>query len=425
MRAIYSGVLLSLLACGPAPIAKPPATTPPTLGNVVQTPPTPGPLDGALAILLTYGAYGMKLCAALPQGSVRCLGSNVGGDLMLDRPIRSLVHGLCATDTDGGVACVNHVGAWQRLAHLRGRRDLSRIATSTPEMCALADDGTVSCVLLDDSPGPPPFGLSADAAVRALSPHCAITMKNDLRCQDPKLLAPYAKEIGTWTSIATGTYERTSGRQSHYKAFAVGLGADRRVHSAGENFLGELGNGGRGRAGVGVVLDKVDEVAASNTHVCARTGGRVACWGESTAGQVAPAARETIPACQVDTAASLAAYKRSIVGQREAFQRCVAAASSCTPPQTDCLLGCRPPSEESKTVPPWSYIYVQTPAGCLEQPEPSTRTVEPAPVFFPDIDDARQLTIWDGMTCILRATGATRCFGRLSGVTLDAAGTPH
>jgi len=369
----------------------------------------------------------VTLCGALPTGVVRCLGELP--DVALDRVARAItIHGPTCAVLDQSVSCWSS-GRPVVTFDLAGRRDLAgAVADDAYAVCGLDDEGRVGCTREDGAASPQPAWLPADVHLRALGrPTCAIAMTGTLHCEDESTLRPYAAEIASWQTLAMESYLRTAGRRDAYVTFAAGIGLDRRVHTAGPGFLGELGDGTRGRAGTARIdtlgVGEVDELVVSATHVCVRKGGRVACWGESTLGQVSASARATIPTCSVDHASSLRAYRAHLRGERAAFTQCMRRV--CRQPELDCRLGCRAARAESPTLPPEEYVYVQTPEGCLEQPTPSARTFEPSPVFFPGIGDARQVVVASGVTCVLRESGRTRCYGTLSGVSIAADGVPR
>ncbi len=426
------GLFAALLAtaCAPAKqvvVAKE-TVTPPPVELVRVAPRQPGPLDGATVLALGFRgpAFSPSLCGALPNGLVRCLSNGEVTDVAFDQPVRQLlIAGSTCAVLETAVAC-NDRGSTTIFKEV-GRRDV--IATTVNHanaICGLTEDGQERCARIDGVTTPSPFALAPETRIRTQNTRCAITMAGALKCISPELDA-FQKEIGSWQALAIANYPReVRGRQA-YLTWAVGLGLDRRVHSIGPGFLGELGNGTRGPSGV-VRLDTlgdVDEVVASETHACLRKGGRVACWGESTSGQIPASARVSLPTCAVDSAASLNAYRTGLKAARIGFERCMAQGRLCRQPQTDCTLGCRPPEAESKTVPPTAFVYVQTPEGCLEQPTPSTRTIEPSPVFFPGLEDARQVVVAGGLTCVLRVSGATSCFGQLPGARIEGDGTPR
>jgi alpha-tubulin suppressor-like RCC1 family protein len=293
-------------------------------------------LSGAVAIT----AGGIHTCALLANGTVRCWGSNRGGQLgdnsFVDRLTPVVVRGLtgvvaitagddhtCALLATGDVACWGF-----NLSGQLGNGDTANrstpvlvasltrvvaISAGTRQTCALRVDGTARCwgdnffgQLGDNSTSErhspvPVQGLQGAIAISTGFSHtCAVLAGGRAKCwggndagqmgilfiSDKKVLTPVfvSSELSNAVAISAGSVHTCA------------LQSDGSAKCWGRDFEGQLGDGGLVSDGIGAVPTPVfgvsgtftaQDVAAGRDHTCAvRANGTVACWGANDSGQI-------------------------------------------------------------------------------------------------------------------------------------------
>ena len=233
------------------------------------------------AAFASISAGSEHTCAVLTNGTVRCWGSDLSGQLgngnVNDSAIPTLVNGLsgvsaidagsehtCALLTDGTVFC------WGNDSHgqlgdgtnVGGRTpvlvsDLSNatgVSAGITHSCAVLDDGTASC-WGDNASGQLGDGTANES------------------------LAPVPVSDLSDVSAISGGLEHT-----------CALLSDGTVSCWGDNTAGQLGDGTTTSSSTPVpVSDLTDVVAVSagSTHTCALlSNGTVSCWGDNSVGEL-------------------------------------------------------------------------------------------------------------------------------------------
>ena len=162
------------------------------------------------------------------------------------------------------------------------------------------------------------------------------------------------------------------------------------------------------------------------------------CFGDATHGEIAAGA-ETVTPCAIDVAATRANWRKlAAEHNQQAEQRC-----NTSWGEHGCGSSGVPYDDPEGPPPPSASLFVAT-GSCIEhqRPVPDTPTrptapaspvpdvpsrlsVAPSPVFMPGIEDAVDVQVGGTVTCVLRKTGAIRCWGEPQGFRLDSTGTPH
>jgi len=260
------------------------------------------------------GGFG-HTCEAVPDGTVRCWGSNFYGALgdgtRRDQLGPVVAVGLsdavgiaaagpdtgdssCALRANGTVACW---GAWigspvtsPRI--LPGLDDAIAIAgggSGGNFFCSIRASGQVACWTEWLAAPTLRFGVSdaVEVVVRGSSLACVRRAVGAVRCFGGTFLQPVP---GTFTGSdaesgvtdAVGVAVTANG--------ACVLRATGAVHCWGVNDLGQLGDGttvSRATPAAVVGLDDAVDLAAGFGHVCARrAGGAIVCWGLNDFGQI-------------------------------------------------------------------------------------------------------------------------------------------
>jgi alpha-tubulin suppressor-like RCC1 family protein len=215
-----------------------------------------------------------------------------------------------------------------------------------------------------------------------------------------------------------GAYSYTLPHGGSGQPIWLGLDGNAALHGRGGNFFGQLGNGTRGSKLDSSDLGKLGRVSAfdlASTHACAILSGRVACWGESTAGQVPKDEPLELEACDVDMSETKAAWRKQALAQNLAAEASIRACRS-QPRALDCELGHRPADPD--TVPD-NFRVFETDGQCIESTTPLDVVIEPNPVFVPELDDAVQLVLANRVSCALRKNGKVRCWGKPTAFRLN------
>lgn len=249
-------------------------------------------------------------------------------------------------------------------------------------ICFVSAEGTVSCA----DGRSPPFDMNA------LGPVAEIIGDGCARYRDGKVAcrASGAPPDVYWTDARQASIEG---------GVACAVLASGQVSCRGDNRFGQRGFAGAVDGAVATLvpgLDHVDEVHTSGTHVCARRGGEVWCWGQANGGQGGEAAgRVSVawPRCEVDEAAT-ERDKREV-------ERGQAICRGPRPPGDDPF--CRGMSGAYA-----STVYKGNPGWDCD-PAGVTRFAPPTRVD--DISDAIALATRGSMTCALRVGRVLTCWG--------------
>ena len=290
-------------------------------------------IAGATAVV----AGGSHTCALLEGGAVTCWGANVAGHLGTDMdmevvgvssPVRiegiagatALAAGgthACALLRDGTVRCwgANLSGQLgvppspgsSRPVGVPGISAAAAIAAGALHTCALLRDGTVRCwgANLSSQVGDgtttrsaPPVrvaGISAAAAIAAGGFHtCALLAAEKVKCWGEN----DAGQLANGVNILKAPTPVTVAGIATAAAVATGLAhtcvllTDGTARCAGANGSGQLGDGGGPAESSDPVpvtnLAGAVAIAAGGNHTCTLLGdGRVRCWGANECGQLA------------------------------------------------------------------------------------------------------------------------------------------
>jgi alpha-tubulin suppressor-like RCC1 family protein len=200
----------------------------------------------ALTGAVDVTAGGSHACALMSDGTARCWGENLHGQLGDGMPV---------TENSTAVTVPVAVSALSGIV---------RLAAGGAHTCALRGDGTAWC-WGSNSWGELGLGM-ASPGVPTPAAVTALTGATDIRAMGPSSSAVDASEFTC--ALVTG-------------------GA---VQCWGEGSLGELGNGLPSGAGVStpgavIGLTGAAAIAAGGFHACAALGdGTVRCWGDNTGG---------------------------------------------------------------------------------------------------------------------------------------------
>ena len=290
-RWLCGSVVVAALACRySAPAGD--AAVDASVGDVVQD---VGQDSSAAPRVMQLAAGGSHTCVRLSDGTVRCWGINVHGELgdgtTTNRMIPTLVSALRdATDVSVGGGCGDLNGTLHCFGHTCARTmdhgvlcwgenffgqlgDGTTIDRQTPTAVSgsinaveLALGATGTCARLDDSslycwgasPPEAPFGLVGGM----LTPQFGANVAS----------SPAPVAIGSIVQVARGAYH----------VCTVTVRDD--VKCWGSNDYGQLGDGTtiRRDASVAPILTGAVQVAVGTVHSCARmTDGTVQCWGQS------------------------------------------------------------------------------------------------------------------------------------------------
>lgn len=261
---------------------------------------------GRAATALAAGAN--FTCALLDDGSVRCWGGNIGGQL--------------GQGNTANIGDDEKPGSVPAIPLGPGRRAVG-IAAGGFHACAVLDDGELRCwgsnakgelglrttaSLGDSEPaylappvnlGPGPGTLEVDAG---FSHTCALRADGEVRCwgdgSKGALGLGVEDVVGddeTPASVPAVRIERASAMSAG--AFhTCALLEDGRLRCWGSNSRGQLGNDAADQVGNSAAPDtfaavslpaRVVEVAAGGYHTCARTvDDRLYCWGANDTGQL-------------------------------------------------------------------------------------------------------------------------------------------
>jgi alpha-tubulin suppressor-like RCC1 family protein len=261
------------------------------LGNGSTTDsPTPVAVSGLASGVVAIGAGNHHTCALISGGGVRCWGNNDTGQL-----------------GNGSIAGSLTPVAVSGLAMNGLASNVVAISAGANHTCALANGGGVQCWGYNTNgqlgnssttSSPTPVAVSGLAsgviAITAGASHtCALTIGGGVLCWGGN----GSGQLGTGgatdsptpvavTGLASGVLAITAGF-SHTCAVTSGGG----VRCWGDNFFGQLGNGGTTRSltpvAVSGLASGIDAITAGAYHTCAQTsGGGIQCWGNNIYGQL-------------------------------------------------------------------------------------------------------------------------------------------
>jgi alpha-tubulin suppressor-like RCC1 family protein len=251
---------------------------PTRVNTAVLTPVSVSGLTGATGVAAGYS----DACALLYDGTVKCWGNNISGELgngpitSSSLPVDVSVTGAtaiaagganCALLSDGTFECWGGAVATGtamdaltpvQVSNLSG---VAAIAAGASHTCALLLGGTVEC-----------WGSNADGQ---LGYPTTATCWNGIPCS----LAPMAvSNLKNVTAVAAG------------RDHTCALLSDGTVECWGRNDYGQLGNGTMTNSATPVVVSNlagVTAIAAGDSHNCATlVGGTIKCWGWNGSGQL-------------------------------------------------------------------------------------------------------------------------------------------
>ena len=425
---------LTLGACA-APAPCPPCNPGPTDGPanpvVVRSKPKEEPLLGVTQLL----RHGERLCGIRGK-LLRCLiNSGVGPtDVEFSEPIEQVAYfgmneDVCALTRSKRVECKR--GA--QLVNLPPLTDVVEIAplqTLTGGICVSRASGELLCLAFHGLESKPlthaPFVEEGGGLPRASYVEGCLVMRGSGKVVCPNS-HPTELEANLrlgWKSWKSG-YSYTLPHGGSGQPVWLGLDADAALHGRGGNFFGQLGNGKRGLKPDSSDLSKLGRVSSfdlASTHACAVVSGRVACWGESTAGQVPEDEELELEACDVDMSETKTVWRKQALAQNLAAEQSIRSCRS-QPRALDCELGHRPADPNNV---PDNFRVFETDGQCIESTTPVDVVIEPKPVFVPELDDAVQVVLSNRVSCALRKNGKVRCWGKPTAFRLNADdGSPY
>jgi hypothetical protein len=437
---VARAVALIAVGCGHRTGAPP---QPPAGANVgLVTPnlsmrPTPQPLFGASHVAFSA----TTLCASI-DNVIRCLNGNTEPiDVTLAAPVdqffvTNYIQGPtvgCARLRSKSVTC------WIEdqvlpMPHFTDAVDIQSLSIgSNAGICVQKADGELSCFAfmgikvraLDFAPFIDNGGRLPRARYVEGCLVSEIGQKAQVSCPSGQGGNPsdierfYARGWTRWQS----SYSSPIPQGKFPAAFYIGIDQNGTLHGVGANFFGQLGSGKRSTGNQESALAELGRVSAftvSGSHVCAIVGGRVACWGESTAGQV-PRREALQPAlCKVDEQATKTTWRTTALRANQSSQESIRQCQA-QPGALDCVLGHRGFDPD---LAPANYHVYKTDGECLESSSPVNLLVERSPVFVPGLDDAVEIAATRDVSCALRANGAVRCWGKPAWFQLGRDGSP-
>lgn len=365
-------------------------------------------LDGAAArpwIRIT--PQGTSMCVRLPDGSFHHVVYGVGGstDGFVFHPSVPVPATRDVDCSDYGVTTLGEGGVVS--SFLDGKLHPADVQPEARAMhvgpgwtCFLSDAGVAWC----GGSTRPAFDIGAlGPAAEFVGDDCVRYRDGKVACRAPGSTPPYAV---LWTDAKQAT---------SVGGVRCAVLASGQVSCMGDNRFGQRGFSGAVGAEPTLVpgLDHVDEVHTSGTHVCARRGGEVWCWGQAGEGQAGEVARERStawPKCAVDEA-------RTAQAKRD-HEAAVATCRGPRPPGDDPF--CRAVSGSYV-----STIFVGNP-GYDCDPAGAIRFAPPTRVE--ELSDAVALATRGSMTCALRAERTLVCWGagasEPKSLAIAAGGTP-
>lgn len=250
-----------------------------SFGSIAVNPVTVNGLTGAVALA---GGYG-HACALLSNGTLRCWGENLEGQL--------------------GNGRTANPGTAQPVA-VSGITGATAITTGAYHTCALLNTGTVRCwgrnhqgqlgngTDTSSSTAVTVTGLTGVAAVSGGGVHtCAVLTNGTVRCWGENQFG----QLGNGSTLTSYTPVQVIGINT---AVDVSVGwrhtcallGDGTVRCWGENAFGQLGNGGTANATTPVPVSGITGAVSVSAgwyhHSCALLGsGTVRCWGQNDWGQ--------------------------------------------------------------------------------------------------------------------------------------------
>ncbi|MEM6989432.1 MAG: hypothetical protein AAF721_03010 [Myxococcota bacterium] len=290
--------LVAVLAggCAKPRAAEPPVPSPspvtPTPGN--QAAEDPPPRAGATPHAIDVAAAGLRTCALLSDGAVRCWGSGVGG---------SLGDG---TMHPPGVAASGLVA---------GLPDATRVEIARRSGCAVTSGGAVKCwgeriaFMHEGTPArggraeavPFPHATNVVALDLGLDNHCLVQQNGETYCwgQRPKSVGPPPSAGPTFPLVRVAN-ELDAVDVAVGSQHVCALARDRSLWCWGDNGAGQLGVGDTktrtkptrvsGRMGGSIVA-----VAAFDEATCALArSGELACWGGFICGPLSDCSRPDV-----------------------------------------------------------------------------------------------------------------------------------
>jgi alpha-tubulin suppressor-like RCC1 family protein len=276
------------------------------------------------------GVGGDHSCALMSDGTLRCWGSNLNGQLgddqasgtMSPKPVPASIDGVqaiqlgllhtCVLDTGGGVRCWGHNGRGQ---------------TGQPR--------TVTDVLLP--PDMPVMSAVAEVGTGLFQSTCARTSSSAVFCWGYVLNGQGWGGLDGPVGLSDPTPRRVPGLSGPVSSFALGsyhgcarVGAD--VECWGNDASGELGDGTTTSTPTAVRLvlggAPLETLSLGDHQSCGLRAGEVLCWGDvdqsgqpsapgpvGLAGAAAAVGAGYVHACALLLAGSVECWGRSDVGQ--------------------------------------------------------------------------------------------------------------
>ena len=225
--------------------------------------------------------FGVFACVLLNDGSVRCVGEDVGGRTMPPDDLGPVTQLAMADEHVCAVTVLGRVRCWgftlnDRTRPPGGLGQVVQLAVGIDHNCALTALGAVRCWGSNAfGKSSPPNGLGPVAEIGLGDNHsCALTVGGAVHCWGsnsnslPNDLGPDGA-LGRVTQLAVGDF-----------------------HSCALTMSGQVrcwGNNNNGRASPPADLAQVVEIGVGASHGCARTmSGQVRCWGADDVGQSSP-----------------------------------------------------------------------------------------------------------------------------------------
>lgn len=420
------------------------------------------PLRGATEL-----ALGDHLCGIVGH-VVRCIGTGPFVETTFSaRPVHLLVDERhsgqlrygCVLTERGSVECwdrrleyaFRNAGDPPLAAHvvkaLEGSRAIwLRASGWSLGVCGQSQGADLSCVRLTRIEAPTPWDLGGSDSGNPVRTLRNATIVDDcvvgagpqpqLLCDDADMASAARKKLADgWVRWVGGgaTFPRKGTIVS--EPYALGIDAEGVLHGTGTNFFGQLGNG-RMRDGEDAStlagLGRVTSFAVAGNHACAVVGGRVACWGEATSGEVPNANASTIVACPIDTRRTQARWESHIReltarvqspeyrrAEEASIRECEAAH------QLDCRLGGHTVVPDPKSPPPPELNVYRREGDCVESPRPLQSKVVASPTFVAGIDDATQVVVDRQVSCATRRSGQPICWGKPFNFRVAPNGIPY
>ena len=435
LRPSFAFAFVLLLGACAAPAPCPPCNPGPTDGPanpvVVRTKPKEEPLLGVTQLL----RRGEQLCG-IRGNLLRCLINGGGsGDMEFSEPIEQVAFfgnndEVCARTRSKRVECKRG----SQPVNLPPLTDVVEIASlqlgQTIGICVSRASGELLCLAFLGLESKPlthaPFVEEGGGLPRASYTDGCLVMRasGKVVCPNGHPTEFEANQRLGWKSWK-GAYSYTLPQGGSGQPIWLGIDADGLLHGRGGNFFGQLGNGKRGLKLDSSDLSKLGRVSSfdlASTHACAVVSGRVACWGQSDAGQVPEDEELELEVCDVDMSETETVWRKQAIAQNLAAQESIRSCKS-QPGARDCELGHRP-ADPNRV--PDNFRVFETDGQCIESTTPIDVVVEPKPVFVPGLDDAVQVLLSNKVSCALRKNGKVLCWGKPTAFHLNGDdGSPY